>query len=476
MFDEEKSALPGGGDAGGDELSEQEKKRYFRDSVGLLKRTTPFLMLNAGIYTAFFVATIVWLAVWGGLAALFAERLTLLSVVFFIIAIGVPGGVIAWARKWLLYMVQGAHIAVLSKFVHDEPVPAEMGQVEFGRELVKQNFRDMNVLFLLDRLIDGTLKAFSRRFVRIVNWLPLGNQATSVARLITQILQRSLSYVDEAILSYAIVQRSQNVWASSRHGIILYAQSYVPILKTAVKVWAAEKVAFIAVLVALAAPAYLLVSFVDVFAFQFAVAVGTLLAAWLITRSVFEPWAMTYVLVTYHRTVEGMTPDPVWDQRLQEVSDKFRELVGKAREATGPGEQDPLDGAAASLHEGGQTAVEQPSAHPSQDQPAPQRSQQQAQPSFRDVMGGGRGRRGGGLGGALGGGLGGMLGKAAEGLMNQQGTQQGTQQAEQQAEQQVGQAPPADGGAPPASEEPPAEASGAGAPPEDVDRSDDPER
>ena len=40
----------------------------FRTSVQLLLRTTPFLVFNLLVYGAFFVATVLWLAVFGGLA------------------------------------------------------------------------------------------------------------------------------------------------------------------------------------------------------------------------------------------------------------------------------------------------------------------------------------------------------------------------------------------------------------------------
>jgi hypothetical protein len=385
------------------------KNRYWSQSVGLLRKTTPFLLLNAAVYTAFFLAVVVWLGIFGGLAVFFAPRLPVIAYVMMFIAIAAPGGVLAFARRYILYMVTGAHIAVVTKMLLEGSTPDGKPQVAYGREVVQANFRDVSVLFVLDRLIDGTLRRFSNAFVRLVDFLPLGGQLTQVARLVTQVIRRSLSYVDEAILSYAIARNEANVWRSARHGIILYAQAYKPILATAVRVWLLGRVVFVGAIVVFAIPGFALLSVFDAVAFQIAVVVGTLLLAHLTVLAVFEPFAVIYVMVTYHHSIEGLTPDPVWDQRLQKVSDKFRELIGKARETASPdAAPDPLD-----------TAPQLPdTTAPNGEQHAPAPAAPRAAvPGLGSGNGAGRG---GGLGGigAIGG-IGGLLGKAAEQLMTQ---------------------------------------------------------
>jgi hypothetical protein len=388
------------------DVPEVVKKKYWGDAVGLLRKTTPFLVLNVMVYAAFFLAVVVWLGIFGGLAVFFATRLEIIAWLMIIIAIAVPGGVLAFARRYILYMVQGAHIAVVTKLLLDGSIPDGKSQVEYGREVVKSNFRDVSVLFVLDRLIDGTLRSFANSFVRLVDFLPLGSQMTQIARLVMQVIRRSLSYVDEAVLSYAIARNEPNVWRSSRHGIILYAQVYKPILGTAVRVWVMGRVVFIAALIVFAIPGFLVLSVFDSAAFQIAAIVATLLLAHLTVLAVFEPFAVIYVMVTYHKSIEGLTPDPVWDQRLQKVSDKFRELIGKARETASPdAPADPLDTAPPALGEG--------DVPPAGAAPAPAAAPP-AQQSF-----GGRNAVGAGRGGGLGGGLGGLLGKAAEQLMSQ---------------------------------------------------------
>ena len=44
---------------------------YFAASSKLLLRTLPYVALNTAVYAAFFVLSVVWMGIWGGLAWLF---------------------------------------------------------------------------------------------------------------------------------------------------------------------------------------------------------------------------------------------------------------------------------------------------------------------------------------------------------------------------------------------------------------------
>ncbi len=312
----------------------------FSTAVGLTRRTMPFLLLNALVYGAFFLAVVLWLGVFGGLAVFFADRVELLAIVFFVIAIAAPAAVLGFARRYVLYLVQGAHIAVVTELLTRGQVPEGKGQVEYGRGLVKELFRDVSILFALDRLIDGVVKRITRRFVRLVDVLPLGGGASQVARWAAAIVNRSMSYVDEAILSLTLVRGERNVWRSARHGLILYAQAYKPVLGAAVRIWLLGRAIFLVVLLLVAIPGAFLLANAEGLLVVVLV-VGLVLLSSLLVRAVFEPFAMVYILVTYHQAIEGVEVNAEWDRRLQSVSDKFRELVGQAQQASP--DVDPLD-------------------------------------------------------------------------------------------------------------------------------------
>ncbi len=314
----------------------------FRTAVRLLTRTTPFLFFNLAIYGGFFLGIVLWLAVFGGLAALFAPRVEFLALIFMMIAVFGPGGILMFARRYLLYLVKGAHIAVITKLLVDDELPPGTNQIQYGRQIVQRYFKEVSVLFVLDRMVDRIVKRFTSRFVRIVDWLPLGSGATKAARWAATVVNRSLSYVDQAIISYAIARGEMNIWRSARHGVILYAQAYPPILTTAVKVWLLGRAFFLLCLLVFGIPAVLLLLMFNAIWFQVLMIVGVLVFSSLLVRAVFEPFATAYVVLTFHHATAGLEVDPAWDQRLQSVSGEFKKLVGRAREFQQ--KPDPADG------------------------------------------------------------------------------------------------------------------------------------
>ncbi len=307
----------------------------FSTAFKLLTRTIPFLGLNTIVYGGFFIASVLWLAIFGGIALFFSSRVELLAFIFFIIAIAGPYGVLIFGKRYILYLVKGAHIAVLTKLLKDDVLPDNKTQVVYGREMVQNNFRDVSILFALDKMIDRIVKRFTRRFVRIVDLLPLGGGASKIARWAAAIVNQSLTYVDEAILSYAIARDEKNIWNSARHGIILYAQVYKPVLITAVKVWFLGRALFIGLLILLGMPGVILMLMFDAIWFQIITIVAIVLLTQLIIRAFFEPFATAYTLVTYHQSIEGVEVNREWDERLQSVSGEFKKLVNRANEFGG---------------------------------------------------------------------------------------------------------------------------------------------
>jgi len=305
---------------------------YWTKAVSLVTRTLPFIGVNAVVYGAFFFASLIWFAFWGGLAFLMG-RLGLGTVagVFIIIGFGAGAGLVKFARRYLLYMVKGAHIAAMTELLKGGQLPDGMNQFKYGQKVIQERFKDVTMLFALDTLVTASLKALQRKILRVTSWLPLPEGARSVIRSATEIVNQALTYVDEAILSYAIYQGEANVWNSARHGVILYAQSYKPILITAAKVWLLGKVFAGAVFAVCLIPAIaVMLLFQGHIAMQLIALVLALVAAWGIKAAFFEPFALAYTLVTYHESIAGLTPDYEWDQKLSAASGKYRELVTKA--------------------------------------------------------------------------------------------------------------------------------------------------
>ena len=58
-----------------------------------------------------------------------------------------------------------------------------------------------------------------------------------------------------------------------------------------------------------------------------------LVGAWMLKLALADAYAMAATLLAYHRSTEGMTPDPAWKAKLDGMSDDFRTLKDKAQSA-----------------------------------------------------------------------------------------------------------------------------------------------
>lgn len=311
---------------------------YMKEALSLLTKTVPLLGLNALVYFAFFMVAVIWFSVWTALAVAGATFIHgFVGIFCFVIAVGFGGWVWRMARRYLLYMVKGAHIAAMTETMCGRDVPGGIAQIKYGQEIIKKYFRDASMLFGLDMLVNGVVRALTGTVVRITNFLPLPGSARKLVRIIRQIINRSLSYVDEAILAHAIRRREPNVWASARHGTILYAQSYKGILLNTAKLYVLGKVFDVVFFAILLVPFLGAAALLDEAAGGFVFVAGLILAgvgSRFIELAIYEPFALAYVMVTFQRETEGQEPDPEWDQKLQNMSGKFREIVGKAESFT----------------------------------------------------------------------------------------------------------------------------------------------
>jgi hypothetical protein len=70
--------------------------------------------------------------------------------------------------------------------------------------------------------------------------------------------------------------------------------------------------------------------------------VHAIVFAWAFKAAFIEPFAIASLMQVYFDTIEGQVPNPEWDQRLAEVSSKFRELKDKALGSFGGSRWDAL--------------------------------------------------------------------------------------------------------------------------------------
>ena len=305
-------------------------------TIGILLQTLPFILLRMAIYfgitLAFILATGPGAGIGYGVGNL-SEDPGGFAVGGGFIGFGLVAGAVYWAREWLLYMVKAAHIAVIVKLIDNAPLPAGQSQVAYGREVVTARFGEANTLFVLDQLIKGAIAAITVLIGGIAAFLPIPG-LDALARFANTVIRLSLTYVDEIILGYNIRTNSTNAWDSSRHGLVLYAQNGLKMVKNAVWLsvflWILAIVVFLLALSPAAAILYFFPGNIAGYAFVIA-----LVFAWAFKAAVLEPFAIAALMSVYFKTIEGQVPDPAWDAKLAGASSKFREIKEKAVSAFG---------------------------------------------------------------------------------------------------------------------------------------------
>jgi len=296
-----------------------------------LVRTLPFIILRIAVYAGIALAYVLSVGVGAGIGAaiaLLAGGPGAGALWGGLIGFGIVSIVLLWARRYLLYLVKAAHIAVLVEVLDGGELPAGRGQVEHGRRVVTERFIETSVLFGIDLLIKGVLRILNRTLFTLSGFVPLPGLRNLVA-LIARVVNMSLTYTDEIILAHNIRVRSDNPWESSREALVLYAQNYGAMLRNSVFLLVVIWALTIAVFVVFLAPA-------GAIAALFPNAVGgtavltALVAAWAVKAALLEPFAVAALMQVFFKVTADQAPDPEWDRRLAGMSKKFVALKRQA--------------------------------------------------------------------------------------------------------------------------------------------------
>ncbi|CAN7269106.1 hypothetical protein [Aminobacter aminovorans] len=316
-------------------------------SLAIMARTWPFIVLRMVVYFGITLAYIVAMgagagvgygvghiatdpdgpvsfAVWGGIAGF-----------------GVVSVAVYWIREYILYIVKAGHIAVMVHLIDGRDIPGGQNQISYAREVVTERFTEASVLFVLDQLVKGVIRTITGLIGGIAAFLPIPG-LDGLVRFLNTIVRMSLTYVDEIILGYNIRIGSNSPWQSARQGVVLYAQNGSTMIKNAVwlslVVWVVSLFIFLFMLAPAGAILYFMPGEMGGWAFVLAI-----VFAWAFKSALIEPFAVASLMQVYFKVIEGQVPNPEWDRKLEEASSKFRELKEKA---FGSGEASRWDGSA----------------------------------------------------------------------------------------------------------------------------------
>jgi hypothetical protein len=313
------------------------KDEGFSPAFDLCLKTSPYILLRLGLLVGLTLAAIVWLVICGGIASLFSSKDSSGGggLFLFLVGFAAPVGAFVWIRKYMLYLLKAGHVAVLTKLITEGQLPEGKSQVQYGKEIVTQKFAQTNIMFALDSLVEGIVRAFNNTLNWIADLLPIPGM-DNLMQLVNRIIQNATTYIDETVLSYNLARNDENAWRSSTDAVVYYAQNAKPVLKTAVWSLVLEYVACFLVFILCLIPAFLISKImpdsVSGWAWIFAVVL-----AWNIRDAVLHPVFLTMVLLTFHKHVHEQPINEDFAGTLSSISDKFQELVEKAKNFVAPG-------------------------------------------------------------------------------------------------------------------------------------------
>lgn len=296
-------------------------------SFQLLMRTLPYAMVRLGILVAVSVGTVIWIGSTVGISAWLSTAVhEWIGGGWLIGGFGLYGYIWFTVVRYFLYLIKCGHIAVLTELITKNEIGnGGENMFQYGKNVVVKKFKQVNVLFGIDLLITGVVRAFNRTLDFIGGLLPVPG-LKNVTKVVGMILHAMTTYIDETLFSYNLARGDDNPWRSGRDGLVYYAQNSKEILKTSIGIVLLEKVLTLVAFLILFAPAigiaYLMPgSNTAVWAFVIAA-----LFAFNVQAALLKPLFLIMIMTKFHVCVKDQPIDETWDGRLNKVSKKFQKI------------------------------------------------------------------------------------------------------------------------------------------------------
>lgn len=311
----------------------------------LFTRTLPFFISRIVIYGIFGLAAFVFLGIMVGigflLVKLFGDSSAAFLFVMLFAFLAIYGG-LRFLERYVLYMVKIGHISVIVELLRNGEVPEGKSQIAYGKDQVTKNFGTANVAFVLDAMIHAAVKQVQRWIIRVGNMFSFIPGSQHVIGIINAIMSISLNYIDEAIVSYIFLRKSdqkdESVWKSASDGVVLYAQSWKGILKTSAGSVVIIFLFNIFTFLLFAFPLMFLSKLLSAntpgvgFLFGFFALIGAYVMMTVLKRALIDPLVTIAMIRSYQMSIRDLEPKVDLHDKLLGVSSKFKQLVSKSKE------------------------------------------------------------------------------------------------------------------------------------------------
>jgi len=305
-------------------------------AISLMLRTLPYALMRFAMLFGYSLAGIVWLVVMLGGAAWAGTHIAgVFGVIWVVICLALGGWFWHMMLRYALHLVECGHVAVLTQLITRGSVGnGGESMFAYGKRIVIERFGEVNVLFALNQLVRGVVNTVNKVIEGVGSLLPIPG-LDQMARLIEAVLRAATRYIDKVIFSYNLAQTGANPWSGARDGLIYYAQNAKPILKQAVWITVLDYVLgallWLVMLIPAVAITLVLPPAVREFGAIVTVVIAVLFA--LAARGAFlKPLFLIMIMVRFHNLIEHQDVNQAWADRLDQASNKFRDLGQKAAE------------------------------------------------------------------------------------------------------------------------------------------------
>ena len=312
-------------------------------SMGLMRKTAPFLLFRMAVYfgiaVAYVLVTGTGAGIGYGIGGFGDPDFQASSTIWGgVVGLGITAGVIYLMREYLLYVVKAGHIAVMVEALDGRELPGGRGQIDYARKIITERFGEASVLFGIDQLIKGVIGAITGLVQGLLSLLPIPG-LSKIMMVVRAYLKLAVGLIDEVILAHGLRTRAENPYDSAKEALVLYGQNAKPMMINAAWLtlftWILSIIVFFIMLAPAAAVVYLMPGTWSAGGMVFA-----LLFAWAVKVAVIEPFAIACLLQAFFKVTEGQQPNPEWEAKLDSASKKFKTLGERAVTWVGGGSKD----------------------------------------------------------------------------------------------------------------------------------------
>jgi len=221
---------------------------------------------------------------------------------------GTFGAVMYWAREYILYIVKAGHIAVLIVLIDGKPMPQGRSQIDHATAAVKERFPQASVLFAVDQLIKGVVRAISGLVCGILTVLPIPG-AQQLGGIISAFFRVAVGFVERGAGAFCPELQTdvEECRMAGDHRLRPKLCGVHPHARTGGAGGLPD-------------------------ARRMGGRRRGLCAVVRVERqaALLEPFAITCMMQIYFKTIEGQQPNPEWEAKLEQMSGKFRKLKDRA--------------------------------------------------------------------------------------------------------------------------------------------------